>query len=261
MADDEQNYFRQATVHLIQLWFLQPSQRRPEWSQSEHVYRPKENIDVFMAVWGDEVRFYAAINASDGCKVKRIDKIDTHLDELMQATTVAEAGIRVSSLMQVKSKQQSLATFIDTIAHRHEKMFTGRLSEFGKLTTFNEMLHTTLVAKMPFTDCYEHRPDAEGLDCHLNTHLLMTVMGEMAASAKDDVQRRVIDAVITDIRSNLLLTKRGGMDCVPPCPMRRITGSRSPSNLPARRRPKWITGSIRTWKAFTRCPKPQWPMS
>ncbi|MEN3261711.1 hypothetical protein AAH678_23850 [Sodalis endosymbiont of Spalangia cameroni] len=210
LADDEQNYLRQATIHLIQLWFLQPSQRRPEWSQSEHVYRPKENIDVFKAVWGDEVRFYAAINASDGCKVRRIDKIDTHLDELMQATTVAEAGIHASSLIQVKSEQQSLATFIDTIAHRHEEMFTGRLSEFGKVTTFNEMLHTALVAKMPFTDCYEHRPDAEGLDCHLNTHLLMTVMGEMATSAKNDAQRRVIDAVITGIRSNLLLTKRGG---------------------------------------------------
>ncbi|CRL43821.1 hypothetical protein SGGMMB4_00488 [Sodalis glossinidius str. 'morsitans'] len=220
LSDDEQAFLRQATIHLVQLGFLLPSQHRPEGSRSEHVYRQKENVDIFTAVWADEERRYATVNAYDGYSVKRIDSIEDHLEELVEGVSQAQVEIRVSPVLQMKSQEQNLTAFFEAIAQRHQQMFTSRLGEYEKLTVPNTTLYQTLVSKMAFTTGVKDNPAALGthvnFGCCLNRHLLVVVMANMAASAKNDAERSVIDAVITGIRSDLLLAKKGeDVLCIP----------------------------------------------
>lgn len=63
LADDEHVFLRQATIQLIQLGHLMPSRQHTEASTSEHVYRQKENVDIFLATSANEERLYAALNA------------------------------------------------------------------------------------------------------------------------------------------------------------------------------------------------------
>lgn len=131
LADDEHVFLRQATIQLIQLGHLMPSQPHPEGSKSEHVYQQKENVDIFMATSANEERLYIAVNAYDGYSVKRVNKLEDHLGELVAGPSLLQVGIRVSPVMQMKSEQQTLAAFFDAIEHRHQQIFTSRLGEYG----------------------------------------------------------------------------------------------------------------------------------
>lgn len=144
--------------------------------------------------------------------MKRVNRLEDHLGELTEGPSLAQVAIRVSPVVQMKSEQQNLAAFLDAIALRHQQMFTRRLGDYGKLTAPNAMLYQTLISKMAFTDGFKDNPNAEGASvnfgCRLNTHLLVAVVTKMSASAKNDAMRPVIDAVMTGIRSRLLLSKR-----------------------------------------------------